>query len=310
VLVSDDDFTAEQVLADLPEPDELANSGVFNIDGTKTLHPAHAVGVTNLVWPALALEKLGQYDKALQWATKALNKDQTQGGCPAGRTHSLAHRCRGRILAAAGQMDNAREAFEAAVSCIKHRGYWLLEALALNDLNEHVLRDGSDHRLNLMLRKLVGPTESLEALMKAQPGPCDRSLAEAQVGVDVAEVEDSATAALREEVQGMQLRALQQRATAEVDDEARVDAAMDSENPKDALVALLISQYSALAATHQAETQSRRNELQQMKMSSLAKQVEEMNVEDDKIEQAMDSENPKSALVELLLLVPATKDSS
>ena len=64
------------------------------------------------------------------------------------------------------------------------------------------------------------------------------------------------------------------------------------------------------AATHQAETQSRRNELQQMKMSSLAKQVEEMNVEDDKIEQAMDSENPKSALVELLLLVPATKDSS
>jgi len=35
VLVSDDDFTAEQVLADLPEPDELANSGVFNIDGTK-----------------------------------------------------------------------------------------------------------------------------------------------------------------------------------------------------------------------------------------------------------------------------------
>jgi hypothetical protein len=82
VLVSDEEFTAERVLADLPEPDALMDVGVFIVDGTRIMHPAHHTAETGCVWPALALEKIKQYDKALLWATKAIDVDQTQGGTP------------------------------------------------------------------------------------------------------------------------------------------------------------------------------------------------------------------------------------
>ena len=187
VLVSDDVVTAEQVLADLPEPEELANLGVMCApDGTRMLHLGHHASWTSLVWPALALEKLGQYDKALAYAKKALDMDQTQGGSPSSWHHSLAHRCHGRILAAAGQMDGARNAFAAALSCIELRGYWLLEALAAHDLHEHVLKpsgelsDGAEGRLGPMLRKLVSPSDSLEAMLKQQPGRYEVSVAQSQ----------------------------------------------------------------------------------------------------------------------------------
>ena len=55
----------------------------------------------------------------------------------------------------------------------------------MHDLNEHVLkpsgdlRDGAELRLGPMLRKLVSrPSDSLEVLLKQQPGRCDASAAQ------------------------------------------------------------------------------------------------------------------------------------
>ena len=264
VLVSDDVFTAEQVLADLPEPEVLANLGVMcTPDGTRMLHLGHLHSWTGLVWPALALEKLGQYEKALAYANKALDKDQTQGGSPVAWHHSLTHRCRGRILAAAGQMDDARDAFEEALSCIELRGYWLLEALAVHDLNEHVLkpsgelRDGAERRLAPMLRKLVSPSDSIEALLKQQPGRCDMSAAQClqlintEVGASRqhstpdppggdTQAEKGVMLELRSQLQGLGLFALQKRVAKAGVDDTSLEAAMDAMDAKGAMVELIV----------------------------------------------------------------------
>ena len=259
VLVSDDVFTAEQVLADLPEPEELANLGVMcTPDGTRMIHLGHYISMTSLVWPALALEKLGQYEKALAYANKALDKDQTQGGSPNSWHHSLAHRCRGRILAAAGQMDGARDAFEAALSCIESRGYWLLEALAVHDLNEHVLklsgelRDGAEGRLAPMLRKLVGPSDSIEALLKQQPGRCAMSAAQSlqllNTELPVASRQHSTpdppvddTADWKAALQSLSVMALHKLAVGGgVDVMTTLKTAMESDHTKAALIEILL----------------------------------------------------------------------
>jgi hypothetical protein len=55
VLCSDDEeFTAEQVLANLPDPEELMQAGVYvSEDGQRIFHPGHFTAETGCVWPAL-----------------------------------------------------------------------------------------------------------------------------------------------------------------------------------------------------------------------------------------------------------------
>ena len=142
VLCTDEELevSAEQILAELPSPEELGKLGVWRgPDGISLLHLGHYIAWTSVLWAALALEKLGQGEAAMTYATKVLDTDQTQGGGHCGWQQSLAHRCRGRLLAASGELDLARVAFVEAETSAAAHGYWMFEALAVKDLVEHVL---------------------------------------------------------------------------------------------------------------------------------------------------------------------------
>lgn len=183
MLVATHEESAEQFLAELPPPDELAMLGVWrDQDGNERFHPAHMLNLTNLVWPALALEKLGVgemalgsqlCEMALAYATKALDVDQTTGGGGGAHLRTLAYCCCGRILARQGKVVEAQAAFEAAEALAAARGYWMLETLAVRDLIEHVLEPAGELgagqvKLAPLAARLTGPRESLATLLGEQ----------------------------------------------------------------------------------------------------------------------------------------------
>jgi tetratricopeptide (TPR) repeat protein len=169
----------EQFLDTLPAADELARFGIWrDQDGQPRFHAARGMlNITSLVWPALVLETLGQGEKALAYATQALNVDHTTGGGNGAPLRTLAHRCCGRVLAGQGKMDEARAAFEAAEALAAKRGYWMLEALARRDLLEHVSTPAAGGELELagggqqkkllapLVARLTGPKEALAELL-------------------------------------------------------------------------------------------------------------------------------------------------
>ena len=170
VLLGDDEITAEQVLSELPPPEELAMLGVFPLASDPILHPAHFNGWTSLLWPALALEKVGAVEAALPYVEKALDVDGTQGGGSHGIIRTLAHCCHGRLLASIGKMDEARAAFAAAEALATARAYWMLAALAVRDLTEHVLSpagslDEGRDQLAPLVKRLTGPGDALTTLL-------------------------------------------------------------------------------------------------------------------------------------------------
>ena len=85
-------------------------------------------------------EKLGHLDKAMAFADKSLVTDLSVGGEPHKWSHALAHQCRGRVFARQRQMSQAASAFEEAVKSAQACDYRLLEALAVRELQEHVLK--------------------------------------------------------------------------------------------------------------------------------------------------------------------------
>ena len=56
--------------------------------------------------------------------------------------------------------------------------------------------------------------------------------------------------------------------------------------------------------------EGRRNELQHLKLRVLTKHAEDAGLPDEGIEQAMDSSDPKSALIELILSSPDVNSSA
>ena len=74
----------------------------------------------------------------------------------------MAHRCRGRILAASGDNGQAEAAFEESVTSASRADLWLLEALAIRDLTECVLRSvgreaEGERRLEHAVARLASP---------------------------------------------------------------------------------------------------------------------------------------------------------
>ena len=135
---------------------------------------------------------------------------------------------------------------------------------------------------------------------------------------------------LRAELQGLRVMALHSRAASEGVDPVAIEDAMDSETPKDDLIALLIIQEarttSAAAEAEKAkEAQLLRSELEGMKVMALHARAMQMAQEqqdgggggggggggsgdggmeemlESAVDGAMDGDNPKRQLVELLL---------
>ena len=84
--------------------------------------------------------------------------------------YSLAHCCRGRILASQGKTRDAAAAFEAGVSAAQSLKYKFLEVFALRELVDHVLAPAGKkmeglQRIRTPLRQLVGPSSSVALLL-------------------------------------------------------------------------------------------------------------------------------------------------
>jgi hypothetical protein len=107
--------------------------------------------------------------------------------------------------------------------------------------------------------------------------------------------EDDLAAGLK----GLKLSELQARATmsGSIDEQKIVDA-MDSDEPKQAL-ALLLAESSASEAADAAQL---RDELQAMKLSQLQARAVQSELAPEAIAAALDDDNPKQSLIELLLV--------
>jgi hypothetical protein len=160
----------------------------------------------------------------------------------------------------------------------------------------------------LVLQTLVELTVAAAAATKAAP---------AAVGVDRMATDSSPTVAtLRSELAPMKLSALQKRALADgVDSDALEEALDDGDNPKEAVIALLLQKYASAQspadATDAARLERLREKLDLMKLSALQKRALADGVDSDALEEALDDDNsPKEAVIALLLQKYASAQSS
>eukprot|EP01051_Picozoa_sp_SAG22_P004182 SAG22_NODE_218_length_14885_cov_24.733699_3_plen_893_part_00 len=108
---------------------------------------------------------------------------------------------------------------------------------------------------------------------------------------------------LRQELQQMKVMALHRRAAAEGVPTGALEDAMESDQPKQELVALLIKQVGATAANRFEEQQELRQELGELRLMALHKRASgtELGLQTEQVDDAMESDDPKRALVELLV---------
>ena len=87
-------------------------------------------------------------------------------------------------------------------------------------------------------------------------------------------------------------------------DEGQVDDAMDSDEPKAQLIELLVKRHVSMPGAGNARVAELRRELQELTVSKLVKRATADGVLEKQVEAAVDSDDPKSALVELVLAFP------
>eukprot|EP01047_Picozoa_sp_COSAG01_P024294 COSAG01_NODE_1498_length_10117_cov_19.035536_1_plen_326_part_10 len=136
------------------------------------------------------------------------------------------------------------------------------------------------------------------------------SIAEAQThgvtGEGVGEKEQR----LRQQLEGQGLSALQRQAAQCGVEPADVDGALDTACPKSALIDLLISRplmspSSTSPGAVPIEEQRTRQQLESMKLTALQKRGVAAGLTDGQMEGAVDSVDPRAALIELLMSQPA-----
>ena len=127
---------------------------------------------------------------------------------------------------------------------------------------------------------------------------------EAGYAVLYSAAEDVATAAIRRELEGLRLTALQRRAAAEGVGEEQLAAAVDSDDPKAELIALLLDSHAAAAGAADVRVAALRRELEGLKMTALQRRASAEGHSEEALEGAVDCENPRAALIELLAAGP------
>eukprot|EP01045_Picozoa_sp_COSAG04_P004647 COSAG04_NODE_205_length_20393_cov_45.275796_13_plen_2486_part_00 len=106
--------------------------------------------------------------------------------------------------------------------------------------------------------------------------------------------------AMRVELEAMRPAALTKRAQAAGADEVAVDAALDDDSPKSALVDLILE----LVPPPPDATDALRSELEQLKPAALLRRAKEADVDEAALDEALDADDPKSVLIDLLLQQP------
>ena len=122
------------------------------------------------------------------------------------------------------------------------------------------------------------------------------SAAGSQDGAEQSEVDFYA------ELQGMKLSELRQKAKELRADREDVADALDDDDPKAAMVALLMER--------KEEMDEDRAELEEMKMSELREMAVDLELEEDKLEAALDDDDPKEALINALLAMAESDEEA
>eukprot|EP01052_Picozoa_sp_SAG31_P060003 SAG31_NODE_19227_length_609_cov_0.625490_1_plen_177_part_10 len=79
---------------------------------------------------------------------------------------------------------------------------------------------------------------------------------------------------------------------------------MDSSDPKASLVKLVLEQHASTASADHATRQALRSELDGLRLMALQKRAVDAGVDDKDLENAMDTADPKAALIALILALP------
>jgi tetratricopeptide (TPR) repeat protein len=116
-------------------------------------------------------EKSGHLTKALEYTEEVLAFDPSDPKTDLRPTsHIEAHQIRGRVLASMGRVAEAEAAFESAVGVAQQHGLWLLEMLALADLQASPCEAGgaqrAQQRLEAVMGKMVAPRAMLTELIE------------------------------------------------------------------------------------------------------------------------------------------------
>eukprot|EP01045_Picozoa_sp_COSAG04_P026795 COSAG04_NODE_3792_length_2526_cov_2.772147_1_plen_808_part_10 len=120
----------------------------------------------------------------------------------------------------------------------------------------------------------------------------------------------NAHSALREELQALRPVALSKRAKAEGVDEELVEEALDSADPKSALIDLILRFSDEEPSGKEEHDSELRSELEAMRLKALQARAAAEGIGEDAVDDALEGDNPKAALVALLLEHAAKRASS
>eukprot|EP01046_Picozoa_sp_COSAG06_P063118 COSAG06_NODE_14526_length_1149_cov_3.281905_1_plen_383_part_11 len=156
-------------------------------------------------------------------------------------------------------------------------------------------------RLGAALRQLKGPASALSPMLKGLDAAELTALPPPDASYSVVYGdEDSAETTLRRELSGLKLKELRQRAKAAGMCADELESAMDADDPEESLVVFLVEQHIA-DADLQAGEASLRSELQELGLKDLRKRAKGAGATAEDLLEAMDADEPKDAVIELML---------
>ncbi len=280
---------------------------------------------SNLFYLAAAVcDQFEEYERALQYIDAAVSTDFKRAGTILPFSTVSNGILRGRILASLGRTAEAGSVLEEAFEQASRYGMWFLEMQATRDLKLSVLdkmghADHGSRRLGAALRKLKGPADQLTQFLRGLDAPVLMALAPPDDGycvvysrtdrVSNAGGEGQPSDALRRELEPLRLKQLRARARdAGIDAEALEDA-LDSDRPKETVIALLVAGAEARAAGVKMEAARLQGapvagshaEYKGLKTMALHARAIAAGVDAAKADDAMEHTNPKDALIALLL---------
>ena len=286
-----------------------------------------------MLFPAMAFERHGRFDRALEYVAQSLESDLTKGGSPISWTRALSLSCRGRILKARGQATEALAAFEEAMAELQPQGYWLLEAIVLYEkaaVGPAGRRAETRRQLAEVTGRLVSPEAEVAKLFGARFGgwqaveaaPKDvhtghnpgHNSSRGEVELPPTEAANPGSTAAERAVRGRlgsSMKELRQRAAVAGFADVLIEDARDSDAPKEELARLIVAHELpeaaledslALEATTTAESlKLLRDELSALSLRELRTRAASAGVDADDVEDARDADDPKAALVQLVV---------
>eukprot|EP01052_Picozoa_sp_SAG31_P034448 SAG31_NODE_4028_length_3651_cov_36.316160_3_plen_751_part_00 len=304
-----------EILTSLPSVDDIIKYSMTT-DKCSVAHSSHGAWWNLFIFAASVCEKLHDHNRVLMYTEAAINPDLKKAGSQLPSTLIVAQTMRGKALAALKRRAEAEQAFEAAVQQANTHGLRLLELIALANLKVLALdqlahKDHVDRRLGATLRLLEGPHEELtplicgldaSELMRLPPPDANYTKI-----TNTASKVNSSSDVLRDKLAGLKLKELRQRAKATGMRADELESAMDADEPEDLLISFLIEHHEAALEQQGCET-SLRSELQELGLKALRKRAKDANISAEQLLNAMDADEPKDAVIDLLLAVWQTNN--